>query len=137
MSATTAEVVLDASAAVTGLLRHEGSASELVSNVARGATSAHVPDLFVAEVTNALAVRCRASRWPAATAGRALEVVLAWPLVIQECRTLAGAALETAAQFEISAYDAFYAVLSTRLDVPLVTADRKLAAVVPDAVLVV
>jgi predicted nucleic acid-binding protein len=136
VSATTPEIVLDASAAVTGLLGNEGSASAVVESVASGVTSAHVPDLFVAEVTNAIVVRVNVTRWPIERALRALEVVLAWPLAIQSCLPLAPTALESAASLGISGYDSFYAALSARLDVPLVTADRKLAAAVPGAVLV-
>jgi len=46
------------------------------------------------------------------------------------------AALDVAITTGLSAYDAFYAVLSATIGVPLVTADRKLAAAVPGAVLV-
>lgn len=136
MNATASEIVLDASAAVTGLLRREGSASEVVAKVASGATSAHIPDVFISEVTNAISVRVNASRWSLVEAAQALDVVMAWPLVIQPCRPMAGAALESATQLEISAYDAFYATLSSILSIPLVTADRRLAAAVPGAVLV-
>lgn len=121
---------------MTGLLRGEGSASELVSEVAAGATSTHVPDLFVAEVTNALAVRVHASRWPIGKAAVALELVLAWPLIVQQSGPLATSALESAVELGLSAYDALYAVLSRELGLPLVTADRRLAAAVPGAVLV-
>lgn len=136
MNATTSEIVLDASAAVTGLLSGKGTASELIGGVASGATSARVPDLFVAEVTNAIAMRVSVTRWPVEQAARALGVILAWPLGIQSCEPLAPAALETADRLGVSAYDAFYAVLAEQLELPLVTADRKLAAAVPGAVLV-
>ena len=136
MSATTSEIILDASAALTGLLSSTGSASEIVAGVASGATSARVPDLFVAEVTSAIALRVSVTRWPMERAQRALDVLLAWPLAIQPCAPLAPTALEAAARLGISAYDAFYAVLAAELEVPLVTADRKLAAAVPGSVLV-
>jgi len=45
-------------------------------------------------------------------------------------------AIELAATSDLSAYDSFYAVLAAALEVPLVTADRRLAAAVPGAVLV-
>ena len=106
MNATTSEIVLDASAALTGLLSSGGSASEIVADVASGATSARVPDLFISEVTNAIAVRVTVTRWPLEQALRALDVVLALPLAIQLCAPLAPTALEAAARLGISAYDA-------------------------------
>jgi predicted nucleic acid-binding protein len=136
VNATTPDIVLDASAAVRGLLRPEGSATELVDRLASGVMSAFVPDLFVSEVTNALAVRVSARRWPLATAAQALDVVLAWPLVVQQCEPLAQQALDSATTLGLSAYEAFYAVLSQTLGLSLVTADRRLAETVPSAVLV-
>jgi predicted nucleic acid-binding protein len=102
VNATTSEIVLDASAALTGLLSSEGSASEIVARVALGATSARVPDLFLAEVTNAMTVRVSVTRWPLEQALRALDVLLAWPLAIQPCGPLAASALESAARLGIS-----------------------------------
>jgi predicted nucleic acid-binding protein len=136
VSETPSEVVLDASAALTGLFRREGSASDVVHEVVSGVTAAHVPDLFVAEVTNAMALRVRAGRWPLASASRALALVLAWPLAVQSCLPLAEPALESATRLGLSAYDAYYAVLSRELAVPLVTADRQLGTAVPGAILV-
>jgi predicted nucleic acid-binding protein len=136
VSATTSEIVLDASAAVSGLLSSDGPASEIVAGIASETTHARVPDLFVAEVTNTIAVHVHVAGWATERALRALDVILDWPLVIQPCGPLAPAALEAAARLRISAYDAFYAVLSAELEIPLVTADRKLASAVPGAVLV-
>ncbi len=136
MNATTSEIVLDASAAVTGLLSSEGTASEIVASIASRATNARVPDLFVPEVTNAVAMRVSITRWPIERAMKALDVILGWPLAIQPCQPLAPSALEAASRLRLSAYDAFYAVLAAELEIPLVTADRKLAAAVPGAVLV-
>lgn len=45
-------------------------------------------------------------------------------------------AFELAVDTGLSAYDAFYAVLAEALDLPLVTADRKLAAAIEGSVLV-
>lgn len=133
---TLAEVVLDASVAVRGLVSTDGPARDLVDEVATGATVAHAPDLIVSEVTNALRVRVDVARWPVEAARLALETLLSWPIVIQPCGPLATSALDTATARGISAYDAFYAVLSEALGVPLVTADRRLAAAVPGSVLV-
>ena len=138
MSATLpAEVVLDASAAVRGYFSREGLARDIVDGVVSGSTAAHVPGLFAPEVTSALRVRVDAQRWPLAEALHALAVLLDWPVAVRSCEPLAVAALEVSGELGISAYDAFYAVLSRELGIPLVTADRRLAAAVPGAVLVV
>ncbi len=134
MSATTsAEIVLDASVAVRGLLER-GEAAELVGRIADKKTSAHAPDLIVSEVTNALRVSIHPERWPIALARERLETFLEWPVALHPCRPLAGLVLETATALGISAYDAFYAVLSAELGLSLITADRRLAAAVPGAV---
>ncbi|MGH3133399.1 MAG: PIN domain-containing protein [Gaiellaceae bacterium] len=49
---------------------------------------------------------------------------------------LAPSAIALAAGSRLSAYDSFYAVLAAALGLPLVTADRRLAAAVPGSVLV-
>ena len=46
---------------------------------------------------------------------------------------LYSAALVTAIDLGLSAYDGTYAALAESLDVPLITADRRLAAAVPNA----
>jgi predicted nucleic acid-binding protein len=132
---TPAEVVLDASVAVRGLLRREGAAAELVDGVAAGATAAHAPDLIVPEVTNALRMTIDVERWSLEAAQQCLDVFLGWPLETQSSRLLAPRALDAASSRGISAYGALYAVLAEALEVPLVTADRRLANAVPDAVL--
>lgn len=133
---TLAEIVLDASVAVRGLLRDEGSAVEITDRVAGGAITAYAPDLIVAEVTNALRVAIDVERWPLPAARERLDSFLGWPLAIQSCGPLAAAALEGAAPRGISGYDSFYAALADELDIPLVTADRRLADAVPGSVLV-
>ena len=134
---TPAEFVLDASVVVRGLLLSDGSAVGLVDDIAKGAVVAHGPDLVVPEVTNALRTHVvGAGRWPLEAAQERLSTFLALPIAIQPCMPLAPAALTTAVERGFSAYDAFYAVLAEALDVPLATADRRLAAAVPNAILV-
>ena len=132
---TPAELVLDASVAVRGLLRGEGRAVELADGIATGATAAHAPDLIVPEVTNALRMEINAERWPVEAAQERLDALLAWPISLQPCGPLAGSALEAAATRGISAYDAFYAVLAEAIGAPLVTADRRLADAVGQVIL--
>lgn len=119
-----------------GLLGTNAAAIEIIDGVAAGGTVAHAPDLIVSEVTNALRVAIHPERWPVEAARERLDIFLEWPLAIQSCRPLAAAALACASELGISAYDAFYAVLSVELNLPLLTADRRLAAAVPGAVLV-
>jgi predicted nucleic acid-binding protein len=132
---TLAEAVLDGSAVVRGLTT-ECKAGDLLDGVVGGRSVGHAPDLVVAEVTNALALAVRTERRSLKDAQSLLELLVASPLQLYPVARLAPAALELAASSELSAYDAFYAVLAYALEAPLVTADRRLAESVPMAVLV-
>jgi len=132
---TLAEAVLDASAVVRGLTT-EGEAADLLDDVVEGRTVGHAPDLVVSEVSNALALAVRSERRSLNDAQSLLEILAASPIQLHPATRLAPAALELAATSELSAYDAFYAVLAHALEAPFVTADRRLAAYVPRAVLV-
>lgn len=131
---TLAEAVLDASAVVRALTS-DGEAAELFDHVAGGKTVGHAPELVVAEVSSALALAVRTERRSLRDAQTLLELLAASPIRLHSTAPLAPAAIELAATSELSAYDAFYAVLSRALDVPLVTADRRLAASVRGALL--
>lgn len=120
-----------------GLVGASQPATELADRIVSSEARAFAPDLVIAEVTNALRGLVHPDRWPIDRARERLEVFLAWPLEIQACDPMAVVALEAAADLRISTYDAFYAVLSRELRVPLVTADRRLAEAVPNAILVV
>jgi predicted nucleic acid-binding protein len=132
---TLAEAVLDASVFVRGLTT-QGEAADLLDDIAGGKSVGHAPDFVVAEVTNVLALAVRTERRSLKDAQSLLELLVASPLQLHPADRLAPAALELAASSELSAYDAFYAVLAYALEAPLVTADRRLAESVPMAVLV-
>jgi len=132
---TLAEAVVDASAVVRGLTT-EGEAADLLDQVAVGTTVGHAPDLIVAEVSSALALAVRTERRSLEDAQSLFELLAASPIELHSTAPLASAAIALAATSELSAYDSFYAVLAQALEVPLVTADRRLAAAVPGAVLV-
>jgi predicted nucleic acid-binding protein len=132
---TPAEAVVDASVVVRGLTT-DGDAADVLDRIAVGETVGHAPDLLVAEVSNALALAVRTERRSLGDAQSLFELLAASPIELHSTAPLAPAAIELAARGELSAYDAFYAVLADALAVPLVTADRRLAAVVPGALLV-
>ena len=129
------ELVFDASAFFRGLT-NRGDASELLYQLNEGETVGHAPDVIVAEIANAVALAVRLGGRPLADAERWFDAFMTSPLVLHPIKPLATAAIDVAIRTGLSAYDAFYAVLSATLEVPLVTADRKLAAAVPGAVLV-
>ena len=133
---TRAEVVVDASAVVLGLLSDEGGAAELLDEVARAHVVAHAPDLLVPEVANALRTRIVVRRWPIDAAQERLSTFLAVPIALQESSPIVTEALSVAAELGLSVYDALYAALAQALEIPLVTADKRLAAAVAGAVLV-
>jgi len=129
------EAVVDASIVVRGLTS-AGPAADLLAEIGDTALVAHAPDLIVAETANALAVAVRTNERSLESAQFLLGVFAASPIELHASTPLAPAALELAATRRLSAYDALYAVLADALEVPLVTADRRLAELVPRAVLV-
>lgn len=131
---TPAEQVVDASAAIRGLTT-DGDAADLLVRITEGVAVGHAPDLIVAEVSSALAVAVRTERRSLDDARNLLELFIACPIERHPSASLAVAALDLTATSELSAYDALYAVLAEGLRVPLVTADRRLAAAVPGAML--
>lgn len=111
-----------------------GEAADVLDQIAVGTTVAHAPDLLVAEVSNALARAVRTERRSLEDAQVLFGLLAASPIELHSTAPLAPVAIELAASSNLSGYDAFYAVLAAALEVPLVTADRRLAAAVPGAV---
>lgn len=91
---------------------------------------AHVPSLWPLEVANALLVGERRGRTTVANAARFLEILGAFPIVVDD-ETVARAWAETihlARAHNLSAYDAAYLELAIRLGLPLACLDGKLKA---------
>lgn len=131
-----ADIVLDASALVRGLQGESAAATQIVDGIAAGSIRAHAPDLIDPETANALLRLVRASLTDAQTATSMLEAAASLPLVRHPSAPHSAHALEVAFALRLSACDAFYAILSDLLGLPLVTADRRLYSAVPNATIV-
>jgi predicted nucleic acid-binding protein len=133
---TPVDAVIDASVIVRGLTRESERAADLLRGIAAGRAEGHAPDLVVPEVTNALLRYVTTNRSDLEGAVASLNALAACPITLHPSTGLAAGALRVAVALGLSAYDAFYAVLADALEVPLVTADRRLAAAVAGSVLV-
>jgi len=91
------------------------------------------PSFLTIEVANALLQQARAGLLPAALAIAALRDVLELEIELVPIEILAIPALTLAIELGLSAYDASYVALAELRDVPLATADRRLAAAYGDA----
>jgi predicted nucleic acid-binding protein len=111
-------------------------AREWVDAVEADELDGHVPELVYAEVASSFLKYVRAGRMAASDARAAVETVVALPLRSYRLGELVAASLALAVETGLSAYDCCYAVLAESLDAPLVTADRRLAAAVPQAKLI-
>lgn len=99
-----------------------------------GCTAAlHAPDLIFPELGNALWRRVRCGDVQPEDAEVALRILTRGPLRVHATGPLAGSALRLAVDLDHPVYDAIYLALARSLDVPLVTADRRLAAKVGGA----
>jgi len=118
------ERVVDASALAYALIG-QGSAAAELRTVLRASTC-HAPHLIDAELGNVLRKRTRAGEvtpTQAHTALRAAREVIDY----RYPHVGALADLAWAWRDNLSFYDALYVSLATRLDVPLITGDRRLS----------
>jgi predicted nucleic acid-binding protein len=96
--------------------------------------SLHVPDLFYIECTNILWKYVRRGDCPAEIALANLADLGELLLHATATADLMEDALALAVEYNITAYDACYAALAQRLNLPLVTADAVLCKTIPWAV---
>ena len=91
----------------------------------------YVPDLFFIECANILWKYVRRGQCPLATAQADLADLGLLQLHSTATKDLMEEALVLAVEHSISAYDACYAALARRLDLPLVSADKALCKAIP------
>ena len=124
--------VLDASVLVRSVVEPRGKGAAWVAAVDQGTIQGHTATLAFTEVANALLGYVRVGALTLNDATAALDALAGVPWLLHGTE-LARAALGTALDLGLSAYDGTYAALAESLDVPLVTADRRLAAAAADA----
>ena len=115
---------------VRSVIEPRGEGAKWVAAVDQGTVQGHTATLAFTEVANALLGYVRAEALSLVDATRALEALAGLPLQLHGPE-LAPAALGAAIDLGLSAHDGTYTVLAESLNAPLVTADRRLAAVVP------
>jgi predicted nucleic acid-binding protein len=120
--------VVDASAVVRAYVGKNALAQQWLG------TEVFWPTLVYAEVANAL-LQLHRHGLSIDRARAALDAVHALDANARPVESLVRAAWATALSRGLTVYDACYVVLAERLDVPLVTADRRLAAATSNAFL--
>jgi predicted nucleic acid-binding protein len=126
----TGDCVVDASVGIKLFLAEDLSdqADRLFGRLA-GAPPArfYVPDLFYVECANILWKYVRRFGYPSQNARQDVADLRALALLTVSTADLLDAALELALSYDITVYDACYAALAGRLDLPLMTADDAMA----------
>ena len=133
---TAPEIVIDASALVRGLLGETAEAGEIVGGIWDGTIKAHAPDLIGPESTHALLRLVRGGCLDVDDALRLADDIDRTPLERYSSLGQVGPVIELACSMGLSGYDAFYAFMAELLELPLVTADKKLAAAVAGSLLI-
>ena len=124
-------VILDASVGVKFVVAEEGheTARALLEEAVRGEVPVAFPEFATLEVANALWVKARRRELTAALAraGLALFIRVTLRFIRVPERLLAPEALAIALGHGVTAYDGCYLALARRTELPLLSADAKLA----------
>ncbi len=122
------EYVIDASVAAKWLFVETDSdfATRILERLGIGELVAHVPDLFYAEIASVLAKKLRVRDLQTAEIREAGKQLARVEMMVHPNRDLFERALELSLQTGRSLYDCHYLALAERLEIQLITADRRL-----------
>ena len=124
---TAGSALLDASAFVRASIEQTDVARHWIGVIDREEMHGLVPDLFYAEVADALSNYVRAGQMRAELAVELVGTAVDLPLASRSLRELAPAALALSLERGVTVYDAAYVALAEAADAVLITADRSLA----------
>jgi predicted nucleic acid-binding protein len=119
-----AACVIDASVVIKWVITEEGT--EAANRLRRTGTAFHAPDLIVPEAGNILWKKVRRDELTEAEAELASGILRLAKIQIHAMGPQALLALQMAAKLEHPVYDTTYLALARALDLPMVTADRRL-----------
>ena len=119
-------LVLDASAAVRAVLK--APESEKILDMAANARIVTAPDLFIAEITNAIWKHWKFDNLPLQDCYDSIERASQLVTELAPTSEMNIEALDVARQTGTTVYDAMYLVTARRLAASLLTLDKKLAA---------
>lgn len=125
--------VLDANIVVRALVDEDEKPARWIARLDDLGFVASVPDLFFAEVGQALLGYLKSGHLAIGKAREYLDFVCALPLQARPTQELVASAVEVARDRQLSVYDACYVALAEAEDAVLVTSDRRLAAAVSRA----
>jgi predicted nucleic acid-binding protein len=133
------KLVLDTSFAILWLAgeRGSGAVAEFDARHHAGVLQVHAPELFVAEMANAVWKSVETGRRTLEEGVQMFENLKDTAIELHRHRDLTTAALDIALRRGLTVYESLYVALALREVLPLFTADRKLAAAVEDLVEVI